>query len=98
MPATEGAERVSRRGTVEGYNSGHAGERVEQRGDVGEADDRLRPARESREVDSGENPGDAVAAPDAPYCVHVVRRERGIEIGEALVIVTGEVPVAATGV
>jgi hypothetical protein len=83
---------------MEGDHARAPADGIEQRGNVGEADDRFRPAGDGLIVDAVEQPNGAIAAPDAPDCIDRRVCKGLVEISEPLVVGTGEIAMAAIGV
>ena len=65
-----------------------------ERGDVGVADDRLRPARDGVEVDRIENAHRAVPSAQAPHRIDRIVRQRPVEVRGAQRIIAGEIALA----
>jgi hypothetical protein len=83
---------------VKRHYSGQAGDGIEQRGHIGEADQRLGPAGHGTVVNLIQQPERAIAAANAPNGIDGRVLEGSVEVGNALVVGAGEVARAAIGI
>ena len=98
MAAAEGRHLGAGSGRVKAYQAGPAADGREQGGDVRIPDHRARAAGQCLEVHAVEDPGDAVAAPDAPHGVDRRIAEGAVQIGQPIGVGAGEVAVVIRGV
>ena len=96
--AREVRERDACGGSVEGDQLAPGARRAVERGDVGEAEQRARTARERSPVDMRQQAHCPVPAAHAPHGVDVVIGQRGVEIPQSLSVRATEIVVAAENV
>jgi hypothetical protein len=82
---------------MEADDSSFPGDGVQERRDVGKANERFGSADQGIEIHSVEQAERAVAAADAPNCIDGRISQRGVQVGQAFVVGTGQIAMASVG-